>query len=724
MTRSPRRTSFLVAMLSIGLVAGPAAPSMAAAPIKPPVQYRLISVTPDGEAAKPGSAYAVMSGNGDFVAFQSPATNLTTHGPYPSTLNHFVRDLRTGQTSDLLPWQDDYPVDISDGGRVVLLCGQSKGDLTPDDTNRYVDLYTVDRSTGAIQRVTAGDTGSGGGSGDSIWGCPYPGSAMSSDGRFVAFGSIAPLVADDTNGAWDTYVFDRATGTTERVSVTGAGQQAVGMTDGWGPAWISDDGRFVAFRSNAANLVPAGTTAAHIFVHDRATGTTKEADVASDGTAPEWGARSFTMSGDGRFVAFDNTSTVPQRDDAGGGVFLHDMIGGRTERVSVLSDGSALDWPNGTTQVFLSDDGRFVGFRFTGTLPNLSHFNGWLIRDRSLETTEWVDSSQWWVASYCCQITDDGRFSPITMGVSGQTQVALEDLGPPLGVTDVQARDEGGSISVTGHARATGAVLAHVSDPNDDGFSSGGMGASDLKAEITGARIISRPEEGDLLFAADHAEPGVLTCAAACLATGGYPGVTYQWDFEVGDTPYRIVATSGLKGCALVDGYFCVPVPPGWPIISPAGDNYPVPPPRTVVTLLTCDSVCTPVGTLSGGFGTTGGSVLVSVPTSMVGAAPGSRIGPVHVQTAVGQGAGDTTVLDLVDLPAVTFPNLHVVLGIAPHGTPVSAVAFDTPATLQGGTFSASMPTGSAAPGDDDVWVKACFGSLCANPVSTPVHVS
>ena len=103
------------------------------------------------------------------------------------------------------------------------------------------------------------------------------GSAISGDGRFVAFWSNADnLVVGDTNGASDVFVHDRQTDVTERVSVDSAGNQ--GNSHSLEPA-ISADGRFVAFRSYANNLVPGDTNStADVFVHDRKTRVDKTGD--------------------------------------------------------------------------------------------------------------------------------------------------------------------------------------------------------------------------------------------------------------------------------------------------------------------------------------------------------------------------------------------------------------------------------------------------------------
>src|SRR3989449_10562828 len=110
------------------------------------------------------------------------------------------------------------------------------------------------------------------------------GSALSADGRFVAFDSSATdLVAADTNGVSDVFVHDRQTGTTERVSVASDGAQGNGssglVTFAFPPA-LSADGRFVAFVSFATNLVASDTNGAtDVFVHDRQTATTERVSV-------------------------------------------------------------------------------------------------------------------------------------------------------------------------------------------------------------------------------------------------------------------------------------------------------------------------------------------------------------------------------------------------------------------------------------------------------------
>lgn len=104
--------------------------------------------------------------------------------------------------------------------------------------------------------------------------------SLSATGRYVAFRSYdTELVPGDTNEADDIFLYDRTTDTTMRVSVASGGAQAEG--DSSAPS-VSSDARYVAFRSNAANLVPGDTNGVEdIFVRDQVAGTTRRISVSS-----------------------------------------------------------------------------------------------------------------------------------------------------------------------------------------------------------------------------------------------------------------------------------------------------------------------------------------------------------------------------------------------------------------------------------------------------------
>jgi len=199
---------------------------------------------------------------------------------------------------------------ISASGRFVAFESDATN-LVPDDTNRLTDGFVRDRKTGTTERVSVGAHGAQakGGSYGSF------GAAISADGRYVAFASDdTNLVPDDTNDLIDVFVHDRLTGTTERVSVaTGGGQATGGNYTGLLPS-ISANGRFVAFEAEADNLVPNDTNFSRdVFVHDRVTGRTERVSINSNGTQAEVGCEYPTISATGRFVAFATTEGSDRR---------------------------------------------------------------------------------------------------------------------------------------------------------------------------------------------------------------------------------------------------------------------------------------------------------------------------------------------------------------------------------------------------------------------------
>ena len=134
--------------------------------------------------------------------------------------------------------------------------------------------------------------------------------AVSGDGRYVAFASDASnLVAGDTLGHKDVFVRDRQAGTTKRVSIASGvnGAQANGNSDSPG---ISADGRFVVFRSFATNLVvPATDGNGDIFVRDTTNNVTFELSVTVDSTTDGNGVSSQpAISADGGYVVFRSTA--------------------------------------------------------------------------------------------------------------------------------------------------------------------------------------------------------------------------------------------------------------------------------------------------------------------------------------------------------------------------------------------------------------------------------
>jgi Tol biopolymer transport system component len=323
-----------------------------------------VSLASDGTEADHLSAGPRISADGRIVAFESFADNLVP-GDTNGSPDVFVHNRMTGRTtrvsvaSDGTQANEGVPggISISATGRFVAFESGSST-LVPGDTNGVVDIFVRDRLTRQTTRVSVASDGAQANR-ESF------SPSLSADGKYVAFESPASnLVARDTNRQWDIFVHDRTTGATTRVSLNSHGAQANGFSIR--PA-ISADGRFVAFGSMASTLVPRDTNFSFdIFVHDTLTGRTTRISVASDGTqaspADIFDDPDVSISADGRFVAFDSWFDDLVPDDTNGtlDVFVHDQLTGDTTRASVASDATQGNmWSFGT---WISSDGRVVAF--------------------------------------------------------------------------------------------------------------------------------------------------------------------------------------------------------------------------------------------------------------------------------------------------------------------------------------------------------------------------
>jgi Tol biopolymer transport system component len=300
---------------------------------------------------------------------------------------------------------DNYSLAISADGRYVAFYSAASS-LVPGDTNGALDVFVRDRRAGTTQRVSVATDGSQGN------GFSYD-PAISADGRYVAFDSYASsLVPGDTNGDSDVFVRDRRLGTTQRVSVATNGSQGNG--DSASPA-ISADGRYVAFSSDASNLVPGDTNGAlDVFVRDRRSGTTQRVSVATDGSQANGG--SPAISADGRYVAFTSVASnlVPGDTNGFEDVFVRDLKSGTTRRVSVATDGSQGN-NDSSVRPAISADGRYVAFESYASNLVPGDTNGLeFVRDLRLDTTRQVDvaadGGQPNGLSFFPAISADGRY--------------------------------------------------------------------------------------------------------------------------------------------------------------------------------------------------------------------------------------------------------------------------------------------------------------------------
>lgn len=250
----------------------------------------LISEASEAQGNTPANDFSSepeMTGDGRFVVYQSNATNLSPLAPTAGSTRTYIRDRATGVTSLVSVKNDNLtansgldPVISSDGRFVAFSTGSNTniGDVNgPDD-----DIILRDLQTGT--NVTVSQAGGVAGNGDS------DDPSISDDGRFVAFSSDATNLStsdDDAVNLTDIFVRDLQTGKTTLVSRQSAADGGAGANGDSGNPFISGNGRFVAFRSNAANLGAGGVN--ELFVRDLQTNTTTlvSRQSNSEGGAPD-----------------------------------------------------------------------------------------------------------------------------------------------------------------------------------------------------------------------------------------------------------------------------------------------------------------------------------------------------------------------------------------------------------------------------------------------------
>ena len=343
------------------------------------------SVDSNGAAGNSASSTPSISGDGRLIAFVSQATNLVT-GVSGSQI--YVHDRQTNQTS-LVSRDNNASVTnagggassapaISADGRFVAFVSQATNLLAPGTPAMPAgqQIYVRDLQTG-LTSLLSGDNNATPNPGDGVSSAP----AISADGRFVAFDSLSTnLLAPGTPAVpagQQIYARDRQTNQTRLVSLDNNIVSNSGNGLSRAPS-ISADGRFVAFVSQATNLLAPGTPAVpagqQIYARDLQTGLTSLLSRDDNPTPSPGNGVSSTpsISGDGRYVAFTSLATnlVTGATGVGQQIYLHDRLAGANGTNVLIShdnSGAPVQGNGNSSAPSISSNGQFVAFTSLAT---------------------------------------------------------------------------------------------------------------------------------------------------------------------------------------------------------------------------------------------------------------------------------------------------------------------------------------------------------------------
>jgi Tol biopolymer transport system component len=353
------------------------------------------------------SSIVPFSAIGWTMAFSPPLLSQALSVSSQITTQRVSVDSSEVEANDQSAWCRTQALAVSHDGHLVAFTSRASN-LVADDGNDQEDVFVRDRVLGTTERISVSSTGGDAkGASNTL--------SISGDGRYVAFCSGASnLVTGDTNGSWDVFVRDRLLDTTERVNVASSGAESLPGTL-FGIS-ISAGGRFVAFSTDASNLVANDLNPSFdVFVHDRVLHTTELVSTGSNGQPGSASSISPSISADGRFVAFSTNAPLESNDAwPGTDVYVRDRQAQATSIVSVDPNGLPADFHSFFG--VLSADGRRVAFISAATnlvandtdeLPDV------FLRDLQTGTTKLAARNPGTPLDYLSQamsISDDGRF--------------------------------------------------------------------------------------------------------------------------------------------------------------------------------------------------------------------------------------------------------------------------------------------------------------------------
>jgi streptogramin lyase len=332
------------------------------APLTCTAEFALLQVDPVTPVVPDGQSLdPALSDDGRFVAFESAAPRLT---PECASGRHvYVRDRVTGGVQCVSRTASGPGAGASSRPSIS---GDGRVVAFQSAAPNLVSGCTTNGAQVLVRRLETGEMlcASVGGSGEPA-DAPSGAPALSRDGRYVAFESDASNVVPACGtGVTQVFVRDLVTLTTTCVSLGPAGP---GDLASGGPA-ISRLGDVVVFHSNARTFAGSGCAGGQqVFAWDRASGTLTCLSRGPDGSAGNAASLAPAVSDSGLLVGFesDATNLAPECRNGIRQVFLHDRSTGAVRCVSLAADGQPGN--DSSTDVALSGDGLVVAFATEAT---------------------------------------------------------------------------------------------------------------------------------------------------------------------------------------------------------------------------------------------------------------------------------------------------------------------------------------------------------------------
>lgn len=347
----------------------------------PPAKTKLVSKTSNGLPATGGDAS--ISSSGRFVAFQSIADVLPGADGVVSV---YVHDRKTKKTRLVSKTSGGEPTtggnselpSISGSGRFIAF--QSNAPNLPGANGEF-HVYVHDRKTGRTRLASKTSSGQPG-----VDGSFEP--SISASGRWVGFSSDSDNLPGDDSSS-NIYIHDRKSKKTRLVSKTSSGDPATGGSSYY--ASLSASGRYVAFESSATNL-PGDDAVTDVYVRDRKRGKTRLVSKTSAGEPSDGPSGAPSISASGRLVAFESTAENLPGELAGSDVYLFDRKRHRTSLISVNSAGEQAAGSGSNASI--SGSGRYIAFQVNAdNLPGAAATQDVYRRDRKRGKTRLVSQT-------------------------------------------------------------------------------------------------------------------------------------------------------------------------------------------------------------------------------------------------------------------------------------------------------------------------------------------